>query len=66
MAKKKLYESVDKTGILVKVGDSVLARRPFPYTSELIVRKVKNITDKGINLVGEKEVFTCFYKLAFK
>lgn len=66
MAKKKIEAVIDKVGNLVKVGDLVLARRPFPYTSQLVLGKVKKLLEEGIVIEGHKEVFNRFYKLAHK
>lgn len=61
---EKLIE--DNRKMLVKVGDWVIVRKPFPYTSKLIVSVVKRISSKGIFIAGHKEAFYSFYKLADK
>lgn len=64
MAKIKVEACADRMGLWVKVGDVVLARRPFPYTSQLVSGRVKKLLEEGIIIEGHKEVFNRFYKLA--
>lgn len=44
----------------------VVARRQFPYTTQLIVGKVKKIDANGIKVAGCDDVCVSFYKLADK
>ena len=66
MAKKTEKMIEDARKLLVKVGDVVVARRQFPYTTQLIVGKVKKIDENGIKMTGWDDVCVSFYKLATK
>lgn len=75
MKTKKLVltGTTDKRLLMVKVGDTVLCRMPFPRTTTMLVGRVEKLKDDKngvgyIKIKGCKEWFSNknFYKLADK